>query len=66
MLMNSFLTGCGRESIDVSNAKLLMILYQTFYLVDEVNGADKSDRTTRIYVKNRISSHEIWTDDYFW
>lgn len=66
MLMNSFLTGCGRESIDVSNAKLLMILSQTFYLVDEVNGADKSDRTTRIYVKNRISSHEIWTDDYFW
>ena len=65
-LFDSFLTGCGRESIDVSNAKMLMILSQTFYTVDDRDAPDKSDRTGRVYVKNRISSHEIWKDDHFW
>lgn len=66
-LFASFLTGCGRESIDVSNAKMLMILSQTFYFADHAGDAvDRSDRTSRVYVKNKISSHEIWTDDYFW
>lgn len=38
-IFNSFLNGCGRESIDVSNAKMLMILSQTFYFVeDEMEG----------------------------
>lgn len=65
-LFDSFLTGCGRESIDVSNAKMLMILSQTFYYAEKDDGADAADRTTRVYVKSKISSHDIWTDDYFW
>ena len=65
-LFNSFLSGCGRDSIDVSNAKMLMILSQTFYTLNDINIPDNSDRTSRIYVKNRISSHKIWTDDHFW
>jgi hypothetical protein len=63
-LFDSFLSGCGRDAIDVANAKMLMILSQTFFFVD--HGEDKSDRTTRVYVKMRISSHEIWGDDDFW
>jgi hypothetical protein len=39
-----------------------MILSQTFYFAER----GESDRTARIYVKNKISSHDIWTDDYFW
>jgi hypothetical protein len=61
-LFSSFLSGCGRESIDVSNAKMLMILSQTFYFATR----SELDRTTRIYVKNKISSHDIWDDDFFW
>eukprot|EP00581_Thalassiosira_minuscula_P019549 CAMPEP_0183721542 /NCGR_PEP_ID=MMETSP0737-20130205/13782_1 /TAXON_ID=385413 /ORGANISM="Thalassiosira miniscula, Strain CCMP1093" /LENGTH=1052 /DNA_ID=CAMNT_0025951569 /DNA_START=64 /DNA_END=3222 /DNA_ORIENTATION=- len=39
-IFNAFLTGCGRESVDVSNAKMLMILSQTFYFVDKKKEAD--------------------------
>ena len=64
-LFDSFLNGCGRESIDVSNAKILMILSQTFYFAGNEDG-NQFDRASRVFIKNRISSHEIWTDDYFW
>ncbi|KAL7484781.1 hypothetical protein ACHAW6_010396 [Cyclotella cf. meneghiniana] len=66
MIFDAFLTGCGRESIDVSNAKMLMILSQTFFFVDHGDHDHKSDRTARVYVKNKISSHDIWADDDFW
>eukprot|EP00804_Cyclotella_cryptica_P001684 CCRYP_009059-RA/>CCRYP_009059-RA protein AED:0.31 eAED:0.31 QI:17/1/1/1/1/1/3/2439/903 len=65
-LFHAFLTGCGRESIDVSNAKMLMILSQTFFFVDHGDHDHRADRASRVYVKNEISSHEIWADDDFW
>jgi len=96
-VFNAFLSGCGRESVDVSNAKMLMILSQTFYFVDEeqqgggrggvsteevgdvdtnTTPQDKSsgttiskttqDRERRIYVKNEICHHDIWSDEDFW
>ena len=37
-LFNAFLSGCGRESADVSDAKMLMILSQTFYFVEDEKG----------------------------
>jgi hypothetical protein len=71
-IFNSFLSGCGRESIDVSNTKMLMILSQTFYMVgqgDDCVSHDCSttkDRQSRIYVKSNICHHNIWSDDDYW
>ena len=77
-VFNSFLSGCGRESSDVSNTKMLMILSQTFYMVDQAGndggndakecdkGSTIKDRQSRIYVKNNICHHNIWSDDDFW
>ena len=71
-IFNAFLSGCGRESSDVSNTKMLMILSQTFYMVGQVgdNGIDakecNKDRQSRIYVKNNICHHSIWSDEDFW
>ena len=66
-LFNSFLSGCGREAIDVSNAKMAMILSQTFYFVDQEDEDDVvDDRESRVYVKSKISHHSIWDDDEFW
>jgi len=70
-IFNSFLSGCGSECTDVSNAKMLMILSQTFYMSNQEEGEegmnDKStDRKSRIYIKSKISHHEIWDDDGFW
>ena len=65
-LFDSFLSGCGREAIDVSNAKMAMILSQTFYYIDRQDDNSVDDRESRVYVKNRISHHSIWSDDEFW
>ena len=60
-IFNSFLSGCGRESIDVSNTKMLMILSQTFYMVGQVDGnvsnecSTTKERQSRIYVKSNIT-----------
>ncbi|KAL3810241.1 hypothetical protein ACHAXA_008731 [Cyclostephanos tholiformis] len=71
-IFNSFLSGCGRESIDVSNAKMLMILSQTFYMIGQVTDnvsnecSTTRDRQSRIYVKSNICHHNIWSDDDYW
>lgn len=77
-VFNAFLAGCGQESTDVSNMKMLMILSQTFYMVGQVVGVDGNDerdiylgsttkeRQSRIYVKSSICHHDIWSDDDFW
>ncbi len=65
-LFDSFLSGCGQEAIDISNAKMAMILSQTFYYVDRQDDNTVDDRESRVYVKNRIAYHKIWSDDEFW
>jgi hypothetical protein len=66
-LFDSFLTGCGREAIDVGAAKMAMILSQTFFFVDQNDDNEvDDDRENRVYVKNKISHHSIWADDEFW
>ena len=74
-MFNSFLSGCGSESVDVNNAKMLMILSQTFYYQDDDGGTVEvptndgssatKDRKSRIYVKSQIANHEIWSSDDF-
>lgn len=78
-LFDAFLSGCGREPSDVSNAMMLMILSQTFYIEDRTcdegnnhgkvcddGSSTRRDRKSRIYVKSTICHHEIWNDEDFW
>lgn len=64
-LFKSFLSGCGHEAIDVSNAKMLMILSQTFFHVNKTDD-NTVDRESRVYVKDKIVRHSIWANDEFW
>ncbi|KAL7527339.1 LOW QUALITY PROTEIN: hypothetical protein ACHAWF_002140 [Thalassiosira exigua] len=77
-MFDSFLTGCGRESVDLSDAKMLMMLSQTFYFVDDKvedeggreqmkeGKGEAHNRESRMYVKSRICHHGIWSDEDFW
>jgi hypothetical protein len=73
-IFNAFLSGCGSDGLDVSNTKMLMILSQTFYFDggdgDENRSArsepSTKERKSRVYVKNKISGHRVWTEDDFW
>ncbi|KAL9185930.1 hypothetical protein ACHAXT_003707, partial [Thalassiosira profunda] len=42
-IFDAFLAGCGREPVDVSQCKMLMILSQTFYLVDDAGAETETD-----------------------
>ncbi|KAL7434249.1 hypothetical protein ACHAXH_005374, partial [Discostella pseudostelligera] len=43
-IFDAFLSGCGREPSDVSNAMMLMILSQTFYIVDHAGEEEINNR----------------------
>jgi hypothetical protein len=82
----AILTGCNGEDGGVSNAKMCMMLAQTFYMVKEGEADDVQDddpvgspvrvdpvgspvrvaRSQRVYVKTRLSDHELWAKDEFW
>ena len=63
-VLNSLLDGCDREAADVANAKMCMMLAQTFYFVDGKD--DSTDRKNRMYPKERLCNHPIWLDEDFW
>lgn len=70
-LFNAILTGCTTE-VDVgsvSSAKMCMMLAQTFYMekpatLEEAHSPQ--DRKSRIYVKNSLIVHPIWSKDEYW
>jgi hypothetical protein len=82
----AILTGCHAEkSSGVLNAKMIMMLAQTFYIdarVEDLRPYDdekvmddssrsysspaRQERRSRLYVKNRLVDHEIWSHNYFW
>jgi hypothetical protein len=72
----AILTGCNSEEGGVSNAKMCMMLAQTFYIVkkgDDGDGDGNCDgdaqadgRSQRVYSKSRLSDHELWSRDDFW
>jgi hypothetical protein len=64
IVLNALLDGCDRESADVASAKMVMMLAQTFYIVE--GDVKSEDRTKRIYPKDRLCSHRIWLDEDFW
>ena len=55
-----FLDGCGAHTKDVANAKMAMMLSQTFYM------GGGGQRSARRYLKSIISEHKIWGQDEFW
>ena len=63
-VLNSLLNGCDREAADVANAKMVMMLAQTFYFNE--NNKDSGDRTNRKYPKEKLCHHPIWLDEDFW
>lgn len=63
-VLHALLDGCDREAADVANAKMVMMLAQTFYLTERNN--ESEDRTKRKYPKDKLSRHPIWLDEDFW
>ena len=84
--------GLDDEEVGISNAKMCMMLAQTFYFLndsilsepvqpvadatntddvgnhnDELNQSlTRAGRQYRIYIKNALTSHPIWSNDDFW
>ncbi len=63
-VLYSLLDGCDREAADVANAKMCMMLAQTFYYIEDDDGSE--DRTNRMYPKEKLCHHPIWLDEDFW
>lgn len=65
-VLNSLLDGCDREAADVANAKMCMMLAQTFYYINSDDNSNSQDRTNRRYPKEKLCHHAIWSDEDFW
>jgi hypothetical protein len=79
-LFAAILTGCHAEERGVSNAKMCMMLAQTFYIKEEASSSSppiarkpaasyspvRTAREKRIYIKSRLYDHPIWSKDDFW
>jgi hypothetical protein len=77
-VFDAILTGCDHEAGGVANAKMCMMLMQTFYIIDEdaaepppsSNGVPASpsatERSNRVYVKSKLIGHALWGEDDFW
>ena len=73
-ILDALLSGCTRSSGDIANAKMCMMLSQTFFMVQ--NGSDETlntvrtnqtpDRKMRTFVNSRLIGHSLWDDDDFW
>jgi len=59
-LFRSILSGCEGDVGSVANAKMCMMLAQTFYL------KEGEGRDNRVFVRNRLANHGLWADDEFW
>lgn len=61
----NILNGCDCESgAAVSNAKVCMMLSQTFFFSEDAESCDV--RSNRIYVKSRLHDHPLWKSEEFW
>jgi hypothetical protein len=75
-LFYAVLSGCDCEPGGVSNAKMCMMLAQTFYLNQSPGGTQKGGdgmlspvreaRSKRIFVRSRLMDHPLWSNDEFW
>lgn len=72
-VFSAILTGCGSEKGGISNAKMCIMLTQTFYMVESSDSNEHSldasstiSRSERIYIRNQLLDHPIWSKDEFW
>lgn len=67
----ALLDGCGRTNSDIANAKMCMMLAETFYMEQdgkcvESPSSPSSPRSQRVFVKRKIMRHQLWSDEDFW
>jgi hypothetical protein len=73
-LFRAILSGCDCEPGGVSNAKMCMMLAQTFYMNDleatssgnELLSPTRDARSKRIFVRSSLVGHPLWSIDEFW
>jgi len=66
-LFLAILSGCDCEPGGVSNAKMCMMLSQSFYLSERRSDSDNNDeRSNRIYIKDCLIGHPLWAQNDFW
>ena len=77
-VFDAILSGCDHEAGGVANAKMCMMLSQTFYIdgdsedtkeessTSEPASPSAAPRSKRIYVKSTLICHHLWGDDEFW
>ena len=64
----AILDGCDCETGGVSNAKMCMMLSQTFFFLQEPSGenGNAAERSKRIYVQRHLLDHPLWAQEEFW
>lgn len=63
----AILEGCDCETGGVSNAKMCMMLSQTFYFLKETEESTTgAGRSKRLYVQRRLLDHPLWSQEEFW
>lgn len=73
-VFSALLTSYVNDESGMANAKMLMMLAQTFYFLDDSSHAAATTETSparpkrekRIYVRNRLKGHAIWSNEAFW
>ncbi|GAX24262.1 hypothetical protein FisN_4Lh035 [Fistulifera solaris] len=69
-IFSAILTGCANEEGGISNAKICIMLTQTFYMIESDSCEHSLDvsisRSERIYIRNKLLGHPIWSKDEFW
>ncbi len=72
-ILEAFFSGCCRGSKeDIANAKMGMMLAQTFFFTRVKEGGERGDgvggldRSKRIYVSKSLLHHSLWKDENFW
>lgn len=72
----SVLTACDQEAGGVANAKMCMMLSQSFFInaaakeqtetSTNSESPNRNARDKRIYVKSQLIEHPLWQDEEFW
>ena len=73
-VFDAVLTSYVKDDTGMTNAKMLMMLAQTFYYLGLSATTEKQvesspsrpKREKRIYVRNRLTGHALWSNDAFW
>lgn len=71
-LFSSILNACSVDDHGVANAKMSIMLAQSFYYEERSDAANAPNETpstkrrNRVYVKSKLVNLELWKNDEFW